>query len=267
MSALSAIETAFDQVTPASKRKAGRPGLRLVTGRIQSTAAPLREQVNSTEGIAAGPAPRCSATQATRSPASPGVRSASGQDVRNASGHRVQTGAGQGTRPLPGQSARPLPGQSARSFAGQSARPLPGESARSFAGQSARPVAGHGLRASAGRDAKDREHRQAQSAAPLRLTHRGRLVVCAFAVLLATVVITVLGVALSGRAQASNHGRDGAGYQGMHQIVVRSGETLWAIASQAEPTADPRQVIAEIMAANSMTSSGVQAGELLWVPK
>ncbi len=74
-------------------------------------------------------------------------------------------------------------------------------------------------------------------------------------------------MALAGRAQASNHGRDDAGYQGMHQIVVQPGETLWTIASQAEPSADPRQVIAEIMTVNSMTTTVVQAGELLWVPK
>jgi LysM domain len=103
---------------------------------------------------------------------------------------------------------------------------------------------------------------------PLRLTRRGRLVVASFAVLLATVVLTVLGVALAGgAAQASNHGRDGAGYQGMHQIVVQPGETLWTIATSAEPSADPRLVISQIMTTNSMTSTAVQAGELLWVPK
>jgi hypothetical protein len=104
-------------------------------------------------------------------------------------------------------------------------------------------------------------------ARPLRLTRRGRLVIGVFAVLLATIALSVAAMAAGGRAQASNHGRDGAGYQGMHRIVVKPGETLWAIASQAEPSADPRQVIAEIMTANSMTSTVVQAGELLWVPK
>jgi hypothetical protein len=106
-----------------------------------------------------------------------------------------------------------------------------------------------------------------QESAPLRLTRRGRLVVGVFAVLLATVALSVIATAAAGRAQASNHGRDGAGYQGMHQIVVQPGETLWTIASQAEPSADPRQVIAEIMTVNSMSSTVVQAGELLWVPR
>jgi nucleoid-associated protein YgaU len=102
--------------------------------------------------------------------------------------------------------------------------------------------------------------------APLRLTRRGRLVLAALALFLATIAITVASMTVSG-AQAANHGRSGGGYAGMHQIVVRPGQTLWSIAVQAEPTADPRQVVGQIMTANSMTSSVVQAGELLWVPK
>jgi hypothetical protein len=103
--------------------------------------------------------------------------------------------------------------------------------------------------------------------APLRLTRRGRIVVTAVAIFVATVVITVIGMAAPGGAQAANHGRPGAGYGGMHQIVVRPGQTLWSIAARAEPSADPRLVISQIMTANSMTSDVVEAGELLWVPK
>jgi hypothetical protein len=102
--------------------------------------------------------------------------------------------------------------------------------------------------------------------APLRLTRRGRIVFGFVGVVLATVALTVVSMSLSG-AQAANHGRAGAGYQGMRQIVVQPGQTLWSIAVRAEPSADPRQVIAEIMAANSLTGSSVQTGELLWVPK
>lgn len=104
-------------------------------------------------------------------------------------------------------------------------------------------------------------------AAPLRLTRRGRVVLATFAVALVTVVIAALGLAAAGGAQAANHGRPGAGYQGMRQIVVRPGQTLWTIATRAEPSVDPRLVISQIMTANSMTSPAVQAGELLWVPK
>jgi LysM domain len=108
---------------------------------------------------------------------------------------------------------------------------------------------------------------RAGTAAPLRLTRRGRVVVAVFAVVLATVIISVIAMAVAGGAQASNHGRDGAGYAGMRQIVVRPGETLWTIATAAEPSADPRLVISQIMTVNSLTSTVVEAGELLWVPK
>jgi hypothetical protein len=106
-----------------------------------------------------------------------------------------------------------------------------------------------------------------QPAAPIRLTRRGRIVLAALAVVLATVVITVIGMAAAGGAQATGHGKAGAGYQGMRQIVVRPGQTLWSIAAKAEPAADPRLVIAQIMTANSLTSTVVQAGELIWVPR
>jgi hypothetical protein len=102
--------------------------------------------------------------------------------------------------------------------------------------------------------------------APLRLTRRGRIVLVALAAVLATAAITVASMALSG-AQAANHGRPAGGYAGLHQIVVQPGQTLWSIATRAEPSADPRQVIEEIMTANSMTGQAVQAGQLLWVPK
>jgi len=101
---------------------------------------------------------------------------------------------------------------------------------------------------------------------PLRLTRRGRIVVVLLAAVLATAAITVASMALSG-AQAANHGHPGGGYAGMHQIVVQPGQTLWSIATAAEPSADPRQVIQEILTANSMTGGTIQAGQLLWVPK
>jgi LysM domain len=133
------------------------------------------------------------------------------------------------------------------------------------------PSAGAGPKA-ASRDAQvlpapGRRTAAGARGAPLRLTRRGRIVVTAVAIFLATVVITVIGMAAPGGAQAANHGRPGAGYGGMHQVVVRPGQTLWSIAASAEPTADPRLVISQIMTANSMTSDVVEAGELLWVPK
>lgn len=103
--------------------------------------------------------------------------------------------------------------------------------------------------------------------APLRLTRRGRVVVAGLIVAAAAAIALVAGLAAPGGAQASNHSRPGGGHQGMHQVVVQPGQTLWSIASAAEPSADPRRVVDEIMAANAMTGAGLQSGQLLWVPR
>jgi hypothetical protein len=103
--------------------------------------------------------------------------------------------------------------------------------------------------------------------ARLRLTRRGRGVVAsALAVAAATAAALVVMTAAAG-AQASDHGRGGGGYAGMREIVVRPGQTLWSIAAAAEPSADPRVVVQQIMTVNSLTSTQIQAGQLLWVPR
>jgi LysM repeat protein len=89
------------------------------------------------------------------------------------------------------------------------------------------------------------------------------------AVLLVTVLsaaVLVVTMLVSGGAQATNHDAPRAGYQGMHQVVVRPGQTLWSIAAAADPTADPRNVVPEIMSANSLASPSISVGQLLWVP-
>ena len=105
------------------------------------------------------------------------------------------------------------------------------------------------------------------SRTPIRLTRRGRMVVAALVVAGLTVVVLLASVLASGGAQATNHGQAGAGYQGMHRIVVRPGQSLWSIASAAEPTADTRLVVQQIMTANALTGTTISAGQLLWVPR
>jgi LysM domain len=105
------------------------------------------------------------------------------------------------------------------------------------------------------------------SSPPLRLTRRGRVVVAALAVTVIAAIAVVIGLAAAGGAQAANHGQPRAGYRGMHEIVVRPGQTLWSIASAAEPGADPRDVVQQIMTANAMTATTITTGQLLWVPR
>jgi hypothetical protein len=69
------------------------------------------------------------------------------------------------------------------------------------------------------------------------------------------------------RAQAADGGLPpGAVYRNLASVVVHPGQTLWSIASQAEPTADPRVVMQQIIDLNALHGTGVQPGQHLWVP-
>jgi hypothetical protein len=103
----------------------------------------------------------------------------------------------------------------------------------------------------------------------VRLTRRGRLVVTVIltAVSLSLVVLAWLAIAARA-AQASNGGQSpGAVYQNLTSVVVHPGQSLWAIASQAEPTADPRAVMQQIIELNALRGTSVVPGQHLWVPR
>ena len=101
-----------------------------------------------------------------------------------------------------------------------------------------------------------------------RLTRRGRRVVWAFAVLLLVAVLTPVLLALASGAQAANHGLPPSAVQAsMRHVVVKPGQSLWSIALNSEPQADPRTVIQQIMEFNALGSQVVVPGESLWVPR
>jgi LysM domain len=104
------------------------------------------------------------------------------------------------------------------------------------------------------------------SPGPVRLTRRGRIVFGGLAIALAAAAVCVLSLSLAGGALASSNGPARAGYQGMRQVVVEPGQTLWSIAASAEPSADPRIVIQQIVETNSLVGATLYAGEQLWVP-
>ena len=101
-----------------------------------------------------------------------------------------------------------------------------------------------------------------------RLTRRGRRLVWACAVLLLMAVLTPVLLALASGAQAANHGVPASAVRaGMRQVVVRPGQSLWSIALNAEPKADPRVVVQQIMDFNALGTQVVVPGESLWVPR
>lgn len=96
------------------------------------------------------------------------------------------------------------------------------------------------------------------SAAPLRLTGRGRALVWAVAVLLG------LGGVLG--AQAANAGSAPPAVP-VVTYVVAPGETLWQIAGGlASPGEDVRDVVAELVELNELPGAGLQAGQQILLP-
>ena len=95
--------------------------------------------------------------------------------------------------------------------------------------------------------------------APVRLTVRGRAVII-MAVLVALLLIAVGWVATSAIAS------DSASNASTTEWVVQPGESLWQIAEEATPTADPRDTVFVIMELNGLDSSTVTAGQTLRIP-
>lgn len=105
---------------------------------------------------------------------------------------------------------------------------------------------------------------QPSRTAPLRLTRRGRLVAAAGAVL----VTAAISVGLAGAAQALGHsGAPARPGTGLTRVQVRPGQSLWSLAEEYDPNADTRAVIREILQLNSMSTSSLQPGQVLWMPR
>jgi LysM domain len=99
---------------------------------------------------------------------------------------------------------------------------------------------------------------------PLRLTRRGRVVVAIAAALL----LAVLSLVIAASAQATNHPvPSGAAQRNLAQVTVRPGQSLWSVAENADPDADTRVVIQQIIELNGLTGNVVFAGQRLWVPR
>lgn len=100
------------------------------------------------------------------------------------------------------------------------------------------------------------------ASAPLRLTRRGRIVIGAAAVILLAGLSLIVAVS----AQATSQAPAGQG-RGVTQLTVRPGQSLWSVAESADPSADTRAVVQQIVELNSLTGSAVFAGQQLWVPR
>ena len=106
--------------------------------------------------------------------------------------------------------------------------------------------------------------RTARTSAPrLRLTPRGRAVFGTLAALPVVAIALFLGLGAPG-AQAS--GSPTTGTTTFEYVSVAPGQSLWQLAEQLAPQADPSEVVADILALNNLSSGVVQPGQKLAVP-
>ena len=104
------------------------------------------------------------------------------------------------------------------------------------------------------------EARQVATSAPLRLTVRGRRVVTALALVLATGVSVGVGAVVGVAVNPAVGGETTT-------VTVGAGETLWSLASGvAGPGEDPRELVEHITALNGLASSELAVGQELVVP-
>jgi hypothetical protein len=97
---------------------------------------------------------------------------------------------------------------------------------------------------------------------PMRLTRRGRL---ALSVGVALAAVALLGAAwLSGPGRSTGSSSDRAGTVAAPAlVVVRSGDTLWSIASRVAPDRDPRAEVADLQRLNGLSDAQLGVGQEL----
>jgi hypothetical protein len=102
----------------------------------------------------------------------------------------------------------------------------------------------------------------------VRLTRRGRIVVAALITACAVLVAALAWLAGTARAEAAGSGSPASAvYHSLRSVVVQPGESLWTIATQADPAGDPRAVMQEIIDINALHGTSVQPGQRLWLPR
>lgn len=95
------------------------------------------------------------------------------------------------------------------------------------------------------------------------LTQRGRLVLGLITTASVLAVLALVFAAFAPNASAST----GDVSANTHVQIVEAGQTLWQIASEVDPSADPRETINRILDLNSLSNSAqIHAGQALIVP-
>ena len=106
--------------------------------------------------------------------------------------------------------------------------------------------------------------RTAGPTAHLHITKRGRAVLTFLIALPLAIAAAAFGVGAVGTSAAA--GSDTGSAVTFQYVTVDPGESLWQLAEIIAPTADPRDVVADIPTLNNLPSGDVQAGQRLAIP-
>jgi hypothetical protein len=97
----------------------------------------------------------------------------------------------------------------------------------------------------------------------LRITRRGRAVLTLLIAIPLAVGAAVTGIGAIGAAAGTQGVGGGTTF---HYVTVESGESMWQVAEAVAPAADPRDVVANILSLNNLSSGEVQPGQRLAIP-
>ncbi|MCU1597451.1 MAG: hypothetical protein JWQ47_1190 [Glaciihabitans sp.] len=101
--------------------------------------------------------------------------------------------------------------------------------------------------------------RRAAARSRLRMTKRGRAVL--LMIVAAPVVVLALFFGINaGGATATTSSTP------LQTITMPAGESLWQVATEIAPKADPRDFIADVVSVNQLSSTNVQPGQTLEIP-
>jgi hypothetical protein len=101
-------------------------------------------------------------------------------------------------------------------------------------------------------------------AAHLHITKRGRAVLTFLIAVPLAIAAAAFGLGAVGTSAAA--GSDTGSAASFQYVTVDPGESLWQLAETIAPTADPRDVVADILTLNNLSSGDVQAGQRLAIP-
>lgn len=99
----------------------------------------------------------------------------------------------------------------------------------------------------------------------LRLTSRGRMVLGTIAAIPVIAIALLVGPNVLG-AQATDTLPNEAIVNSFQYVSIAPGQSLWQLAEQVAPQADPREVVADILTLNNLSSGDVQPGQKLAIP-